>query len=151
MKLSSKGRYALLAMADIAVHGVGKALQIKHIAERQQIPHRFLEQIFQDLKRSGMVTSKRGPKGGYQLAKQADAISVGDVIGAVEGPVQLALSKDSERLAGFPVQLATQDALVELGKNVERALAEMNITDIAARAHELQADGNTPQSYVYSI
>jgi Rrf2 family iron-sulfur cluster assembly transcriptional regulator len=89
VKLSSKGRYAVRALFDIAFYNEGRPTQVKDIADRQNIPPRFLEQIFQELKRAGIVGSKRGPQGGYLLAQGADAIRLGDVVRALEGPISL--------------------------------------------------------------
>ena len=89
VKLSNKGRYAVRAIFDIAFYNQGQPTQVKDIAERQGIPPRFLEQIFQDLKRADVVGSKRGPQGGYRLARAADDIRVGDVVRALEGPIIL--------------------------------------------------------------
>src|SRR5687768_3943578 len=89
MKMSNKGRYAVRALFDIAFYNHGRPTQVKDIAERQGIPPRFLEQIFQDLKRSGIVGSKRGPQGGYSLAWLAGEIRLGDVVRALEGPIAL--------------------------------------------------------------
>ena len=94
MKLSSRGRYSVRAMFDIAFHGEGAAAQIKDIAERQGIPPRFLEQIFQDLKRAGLVSSKRGPRGGYHMTRPARDISVGEIVRAVEGPMNLCAGEE---------------------------------------------------------
>ena len=77
MKLSNKGRYAVRALFDIAFYNDGRPTQVKDIAERQNIPPRFLEQIFQDLKRGGIVGSKRGPQGGYSLTRKAHRHSPG--------------------------------------------------------------------------
>ncbi|HMR10798.1 MAG TPA: Rrf2 family transcriptional regulator, partial [Polyangiaceae bacterium] len=89
MKLSNKGRYAIRALFDIAYCNDGRPTQVKDIAERQGIPPRFLEQIFQDLKRAAIVGSKRGPQGGYNLARTATEIRLGDVVRALEGPIAL--------------------------------------------------------------
>ncbi len=89
VKLSSKGRYAVRALFDIAFYNEGRPTQVKDIADRQQIPPRFLEQIFQELKRAGIVGSKRGPQGGYLLSQDATAIRLGDVVRALEGPISL--------------------------------------------------------------
>src|SRR4051795_12451724 len=89
VKLSNKGRYGVRALFDIAFHNNGRPTQIKDIAERESIPARFLEQIFQDLKRAGLVGAKRGPRGGYHLARPAPEIKLGDVVRALEGPIAI--------------------------------------------------------------
>ena len=89
MKLSSKGRYGVQAMFDLAFHSEGKAAQIKDICERQGIPARFLEQVFRDLRKAGIVPSKRGPRGGYQLTHAPAELRVGDIVRAIEGPTAL--------------------------------------------------------------
>src|SRR6188474_3334919 len=89
VKLSNKGRYAVRALFDIAFYNEGRPTQVKDIAERQAIPPRFLEQIFQDLKRAGLVASRRGPRGGYQLAKTPAEIKLGDIVRALEGPIEV--------------------------------------------------------------
>src|SRR5262245_59094258 len=97
VKLSQKGRYGVRALFDIAFHNDGRPTQIREIAARELIPMRFLEQIFQELKKAGLIGSKRGPRGGYHLARPAAEISLGDVVRALEGPVALVLAEDEER------------------------------------------------------
>src|SRR6185295_16239466 len=97
MKLSSKGRYAVQAVFDLAYHNEGKAAQIKDICDRQGIPARFLEQVFRDLKKAGIVRSKRGPRGGYELARTAADLRIGDVVRAIEGPIALAAGEPRGR------------------------------------------------------
>jgi len=84
MRLSTKSRYGVRAIFDIAYHSGGLPTQIKEISKRQEITPRYLEQIFQRLKRAGIVKSIRGPKGGYYLARQPEKIAVSEVIRAVE-------------------------------------------------------------------
>lgn len=84
MKLSTKGRYGLRALIDLAVHE-DDAVCIQSIAERQGISESYLEQLVRLLKKAGLVTSVRGAGGGYRLAKPASDISVGDVLRALEG------------------------------------------------------------------
>ena len=120
MKLSNKGRYGVKAIFDIAFHNHGKPTQIKDIAERQAIPPRFLEQIFQDLKKAGIVTSKRGPRGGYQLAMEPADIRVGDIIRALEGPTVLSTVADRESQEGDATsQTMTEEAFEDLTKQIE--------------------------------
>jgi Rrf2 family protein len=91
MRLSTKTRYGVRAIFDIAYHGQdqpGVAAQAKDIARREDIPLRYLEQIFQDLKRAGLVESKRGPRGGYYLKRTAAQITLGDVVRALQGPIE---------------------------------------------------------------
>jgi len=85
MKLSTKGRYGLRAMLDLALNSTEKAVSIKSISERQGISENYLEQIIATLKKSGYVRSTRGPKGGYSLMKEPCDISVGDVLRVLEG------------------------------------------------------------------
>ena len=72
MKLSTKGRYAVMALVDLAAHSKGKPLALAEIADRQEISLSYLEQLFAKLRRAGVVTSLRGPGGGYKLAHRAD-------------------------------------------------------------------------------
>ena len=89
MKLSTKSRYGVRAMFDMAYHAGTLPAQIKDISRRQEISPRYLEQIFQDLKRAGLLKSRRGPQGGYSLAKPADEITVEDIVLAAEGELLL--------------------------------------------------------------
>lgn len=85
MRLSTKGRYGLKAIIDLAIHGAEAPVSIHSISVRQEISERYLEQIIAGLKKAGLVVSARGAGGGYQLARPAGEISVGDVLYALEG------------------------------------------------------------------
>lgn len=87
MNISTKGQYGLEALLDLAVHGDGGHINIKSIAERQNLSEKYLEQIFSVLKRNGIVTSIRGAQGGYALAKRPEDITVREVLNALEGPL----------------------------------------------------------------
>ena len=88
MRLSKRGEYGLRAMIDLASWDHGSAVvQIKDIAEREQMPSKFLEQILLTLKNAGLVHSKMGVGGGYYLAKPADQISLGQIIRILDGPL----------------------------------------------------------------
>lgn len=89
MRLSTKSRYGLRALFDIAYNGNGVPSQIQDISRRQGISPRYLEQIFQNLKKAGILKSKRGPQGGYTLAKKLDQITVLDIVKATEQDVLL--------------------------------------------------------------
>ena len=89
MKLSTKGQYGVLAMCELAAHYGDGPMSVKEIAERQHISDAYLEQLFSLLKKAGLITSMRGAHGGYKLSRQPDEIAVGEVIDAVEGPIEL--------------------------------------------------------------
>ena len=87
MKLSTKGRYAMVALADIALQPGDNLVSLADIAERQQVSLPYLEQLFVKLRRAGLVTSVRGPGGGYRLARPASDIRVVDILAAVDESV----------------------------------------------------------------
>lgn len=85
MKISTKGRYGLRAVIDIAIHGESEPVSLSDIAIRQNLSISYLEQLIAKLKKANIVTSVRGAKGGYSLAAPQDKISVGDILRALEG------------------------------------------------------------------
>ena len=87
MKLSTKGRYAVMAMADLASNTNGKPVSLADVAGRQEISLSYLEQLFGKLRRNGLVKSVRGPGGGYLLARPATELRVSDIIMAVDEPI----------------------------------------------------------------
>ena len=87
MRISAKGEYAIRALLDLAVHHGEGLVPIQEVARRQGIPQRYLEQVLLLLKRAGILESKRGSAGGYQLVRPPAGISVGEVLRAVEGRV----------------------------------------------------------------
>lgn len=87
MRLTSKGRYAVTAMLDVALHTAAGPVPLADISQRQGISLSYLEQLFARLRKQGLVSSVRGPGGGYQLGREAASISVSDVISAVDESV----------------------------------------------------------------
>ena len=87
--LSQKARYALRALLHLVEHGASRTIQVGEMAEMQMIPRKYLEFIMVDLKKAGLVTSRRGPGGGYVLAKAPAEISFVEVIRAIDGPIAL--------------------------------------------------------------
>lgn len=153
MKLSNKGRYGVKAIFDIAFHNHGKATQIKDIAERQAIPPRFLEQIFQDLKRAGLVSSKRGPRGGYQLAMPASEIRMGDIVRALEGPITLSAPKrpEEDEEGDATSRAVTKEAFEDLAEQIEAVFDSKTIEDLCERGEALGYRRRPPSKYVYVI
>ena len=87
MRLTTKGRFAVTAMIDVAMHGGEGPVTLAAVSGRQRISLSYLEQLFGKLRRSGLVESVRGPGGGYNLAKASDQMSVADIITAVDEPI----------------------------------------------------------------
>ncbi|KGT92509.1 transcriptional regulator [Erwinia typographi] len=100
MRLTSKGRYAVTAMLDVALHSHQGPVPLADISERQGISLSYLEQLFSRLRKNGLVASVRGPGGGYLLGKAADAIAVGAVITAVDESVDATKCQGKEGCQG---------------------------------------------------
>lgn len=100
MKLSTRGRYGIHAMYELAVNANGAPQSIKAIAERGGIPEAYLEQLIAVLKREGLVNSTRGAQGGYMLAREPAQITVGEVLRALEGGLTLVDCLDEEDACG---------------------------------------------------
>lgn len=145
MRLSTKTRYGVRAIFDIAFHGQdqpGVAAQAKDIARREEIPLRYLEQIFQDLKRAGLVESKRGPRGGYYLKRPADEITLADVVKALQGPIEAMFAVESDRVdserPGAPSSRQVTFALwTELAAHVNQWFTGVTIADLVKRGNEI--------------
>lgn len=162
MKLSNKGRYGVRALFDIAFHAGGGPTQIKDIAERELIPARFLEHIFQELRRAGLVGAKRGPRGGYLLARPAEEIRLGDVVRALEGPIAISGRGDARQRGGSSAQNATATATAsnvtvteaifdELSARIEQCFDAVTIADMCRRGDELGLRKPARDRYVYVI
>ena len=143
MRLSTKTRYGVRAVFDIAFHNGGQptvAAQAKDIARREQIPLRYLEQIFQDLKRAGLVESKRGPRGGYFLQRSPAEITLGDVVRALQGSIEemFAVDKKSERAErGNASHQVTAALWKELSNHVSSWFDGVSISDLVKRAEAI--------------
>lgn len=89
MKLSTKGRYGIYAMVDLAINYGGEPVSIKSIAERQNVSEYYLEQLFSPLRKANLIKSIRGAKGGYVLNRPPEGITVSDIMKVLEGPVEI--------------------------------------------------------------
>lgn len=140
------------ALFDIAFYNDGQPTQVKDIAERQAIPQRFLEQIFQDLKRSGIVGSKRGPQGGYLLARAAQDIPLGEVVRVIEGPVALGEGNAGASPGSAGDGMRVTDAVFDdLSARIEACLSEVTVGDVCKKADELGIRRPGHEGYMYFI
>lgn len=134
MRLSSKGRYAVMAMADLARHSADpgvRAVALADIAERQDLSLAYLEQLFTRLRREGLVVSHRGPGGGYRLARPADQTAVADIVLAVDEPMETVRCKTAARgcMPGGE-RCLTHDLWEALGERIHSFLAAVTLDDV---------------------
>ncbi len=135
MILSTKGRYAVMAMVDLAIQPPGKPVGLAAIAERQEIPLAYLEQIFARLKRAGLVKSVRGPGGGYQLAMAAEAIDVATIMTASQEPLKMTRcdGKKNEGCMAPKTRCLTHDLWEGLSAQIQHYLSSITLDDVCAR------------------
>ena len=134
MRLSTKTRYGVRAVFDIAYHAApeGTAAQAKEVARRQRIPLRYLEQIFQDLKKAGLVEAKRGPRGGYTLRRDPADIRLGDIVRALQGPIESLFVVDEP--ARGRARGITSDLWHDLAQHVSAWFDGVSVMDLVRRA-----------------
>lgn len=135
MKLSTKGRYAVMAMVDLASHSQGSPVALADIAERQEISLSYLEQLFGKLRKGGLVKSVRGPGGGYLLSRPAVQLRISDIILAVDEPIQTTRCSP-----GSPAgchnnkgRCLTHDLWEELGNQIYLYLSSVSLHDVCER------------------
>jgi Rrf2 family protein len=129
MRISTKGEYGLLAIVDLALQPEGVAVQAVHIAERQAIPKQYLDQLMLILRKAGLVESLRGRQGGYRLARPASAITLLDVVVALEGPVENLNFKALGRRK-YGIRSILKDVWDELSDESRTMLRSKTIEDI---------------------
>lgn len=136
MKLSTKGRYAMVALTDLAAAGAVAPVSLSEIARRQDISLPYLEQLFVKLRRAGLVESVRGPGGGYRLARSADSIRVSEVLQAVEETVSATHTGAgaSGALSGSKAQSLTNRLWQSLSAHVYVFLHQTRLSDVVNNA-----------------
>ena len=130
MKLSTKGRYGLRAMVDLGIYSEREPVSISSIAQRQQISDRYLEQLIGKLKKAGLVSSSRGAQGGYQLAHAPEAITVGDIIDATEGPLNISECISDEGCCSLSGQCRTSRVWEYLSNSINNVLQSITLRDM---------------------
>ena len=154
MRLTTKGRFAVTAMIDVAMHGTKGPVTLAAVSERQKISLSYLEQLFGKLRRHGLVNSVRGPGGGYHLARDASLISVADMINAVEESIDSTQCGGKENCHDNQ-RCMTHDLWEELNATVHGFLSRVTLAQlvekqrtkpvsvVAPRTRSSRADGPT--------
>ena len=132
MKLTTKGRYAVTAMLDLALHMGDEPVSLAEISERQDISLSYLEQLFAKLRKAGLVVSMRGPGGGYQLSADPTEIAIADIVSAVDEHV------DATRCGGMGDcqqnnRCLTHDLWMDLSKQIRDFLSDITLADMTAK------------------
>ena len=132
MKLSSKGRYAVMAMADLAKNNAKKPINLTEISLRQGISLSFLEQLFLKLKKNNLVLSSRGPNGGYILSRDPDEIKLSSIISAVGEKIKTVKCKRESKKGcnGKSVKCITHDLWDDLENHINKFFENNTLNDI---------------------
>lgn len=145
MQISTKGRYGLRAMVDMSLHITEGPVALRVIAERQGISESYLEQVFTSLRKTGLVRASRGSQGGYELARPASEITVGEILRALEGsivPVHCVGDSQCER----EKYCITRSFWEELRDHLNEFLDGTSLQDLTERAKRM-----VPQEPMYFI
>ncbi len=137
MKLSTRTRYGLRALVEIARHDGDNPLKIKNIAKNQDISIKYLEQLVAVLKAGGFIRSIRGAKGGYLLAKSAETIKIGDVFNTFEGRLNITTEcTEDEMSCPRAADCVTREVWMQVQQAVDDVLNSITLADLVERAKE---------------
>ena len=136
MRLTSKGRYAVMAMADLALHGgAEKAVPLQDVAQRQEISLSYLEQLFARMRRAGLVAGVRGPGGGYRLSRPPAQTTIAEIIDAVDEPIKTTRCEDgsTKSCIGKQGRCIAHGLWAEMGLRIQSFLASVTLADVLAQ------------------
>ncbi|HVL55717.1 MAG TPA: Rrf2 family transcriptional regulator [Burkholderiaceae bacterium] len=130
MRLTTKGRFAVTAVLDLAIHGADRPVKLSEISARQGISLSYLEQLFAQERRSGVVRSRRGPGGGYTLGRPASELSVADIIRAVDEPIDATQCGGAENCRDGHSKCLTHDLWDGLNDHILRYLQSVTLEQL---------------------
>lgn len=135
MRLSTRAQYAVRAMVDLALYSTNRPVSLKEIAQREEIPLSYLEQLFYRLKNGGIVTSIRGPGGGYVLARESSLIKVGEIVVTVEEPLSpVACLDEGSASCSRTSQCVTHNVWKGLGEKIRGFLDSITLEELTLEA-----------------
>lgn len=137
MKISTKGRYALRLMLDLAYNHTGSFIPIKNISQRQDISDKYLEQIITQLSRAGLVKSARGAQGGYMLAKEPQEYTVGEILRLLEGNLApVACVDDTKEVCTRADECVTMEVWREIKDAVNKVVDNITLADLVEQQRQ---------------
>lgn len=140
MKISTKGRYAVRVMLDLALHNTGECIKVKDIAARQDISEKYLEQIISALSRAGFVKSVRGAQGGYRLSKDPKEYTVGMILRVTEGSLApVACLEDDADVCERCDSCETLGVWKDLARAINNVVDNVTVADLVEQ-HKKQSD-----------
>jgi len=139
MKLSTKGRYGVKAMFELALNYGNEPISIKAIAEKQAISEYYLEQLFGTLRKAGLITSSRGAMGGYVLSKSPGEISAADILNVLEGPIEISeCISDEEMNCSKADYCATRLLWLKISSSVNDVINSVTLEDMVKDYYEIK-------------
>ena len=155
MRITTTSRYGVRALFDVAYHGGGEPTQIKDISRRQKISQRYLEQIFNTLLKAGLLKSKRGPRGGYMLSRDASEITIGDIIAAAQGPIVPVRCLSNEPTVPDDCEIEDSCITRHVWRQTQKLLVDyydsVSIADLCALARKRGVSRELDHKYMYFI
>lgn len=139
MKISTKGRYGLKAMIDLALNSVNDSVTLKSISERQNISEGYLEQIFASLRKKGLIQGKKGSQGGYILGQSPTDVTVGDILRALEGELNL-VEIDETKTDDRVEQCINYNVWSKLNKSINDIVDSITLEDLVMKYNTLAND-----------
>ena len=134
MKLSTRTRYAVRAMIELAQNEMNRPLQLKIIAEKQEISIKYLEQLMAVLKSAGLIKSIRGSKGGYVLSRAPSQIVLNDILRCVEGPISTVECVGDSSSCARAADCAAREIWIRVEQAIENVLQSITLQDVATMA-----------------
>jgi Rrf2 family protein len=148
MKISTKGRYGLRAMVDMAVYSAGDHISLKSIAERQNISEGYLEQVFSTLRKAGLINSIKGAQGGYALADRPANITVGAVLRALEGNLSIIDEKGMEEKTNDRIEDCIRETVWStINASIDNVVDNITLEDLTNEYKKMTNN----KSYMYYI
>ena len=142
MKISTKGRYGLRILLDIALYRVGdKPRMIREIASNQKISEKYISRLIIELRKAGMVKSIRGSKGGYRISREPKEITLLDVVEVMEGPVSIVDCVSARDCCPRIASCVTREIWTELNNQIREALQKITLQEIIDRYRAKNGDG----------
>lgn len=150
MKLTSKGRYAVTAMLDVALHSEQRPISLSEISSRQDISLSYLEQLFSRLRRNGLVKSVRGPGGGYVLAKERKEITISQIVHAVDENIAATKCNDKEGCQGG-ARCLTHSLWKELSQRIDVFLKGITLNELMSSKEVLEVDTRQKKAKIAAL